>query len=302
MAAKVISGGESIPVKQLCVLIYGQPGARKTSCVQTCEKPITFAFDQGIYRAFGRKDAAFFDSWQDVISFDTAGFKTVVVDTIGMCLDKLADAVIKESPKNGNRMGGLSLPGYGVLKNYFAAWLAGIRQKGQDVVFVAHEKLDKKGDSDYSRPDIVGSNYNTVMNVADLVGYMHFENGKKVVDFNPTDSWMAKTPPCGWGTIALPDFASAPTFLADLVAEAKASMGKISAQSSSIAEEVATWTEWLTSLADCEHPVEALNDELEKLKELTLPAKTQVWNAILAHAKVNNWKFNLATKNFEVVA
>ncbi len=54
------------------------------------------------------------------------------------------------------------------------------------------------------------------MNVADLVGYMHFSNGKRVIDFAPSDRWMAKTPPSGSGTIVLPDFSKEPQFLAKL--------------------------------------------------------------------------------------
>lgn len=238
MAARLIEPTDSIDVTQICVLLYGQPGSRKSSMIQTAKNPITLAFDPGIYRAFGRKRAAVFESWADVVTFDTSSASTVCVDTAGMALEKLGQAIVAESPKNGNRLGGLSLQGYGVLKSQFAQWVNSIKAKGQDVVFTAHEKAEKNGDDTYYCPDIVGGSYTTLMNHCDVVGYLHFENGKRVVDFNPTDRWMAKTPPCGWKQIILPDFSESPDFLASLIAEAKASMGRISTTGAEIAKAV----------------------------------------------------------------
>jgi len=277
MAATVIQPHEGIEVKHICALIYGQPGARKSSLCQTADNPITLAFDQGIYRAFSRKTAVLFDSWADVISFDLRPYRTIVVDTIGMALEKLMATIIAASPKNGNRMGGMSLPGYGILKTQFASWVSSIRELGIDLVFTAHEKGEKLGDETYHCPEIVGGSYATVMNVCDVVGYCHFEGGKRVIDFAPSDRFMAKTPPCGWTQLLLPDFASSPDFLAKLLADAKASMGRVSEESAKIAGLVESWREWLASdpsLAQVNARITAEFPNMDKT------AKPQVWKLV----------------------
>lgn len=297
MAARLIQPTDAIEVSHLCVLIYGQPGARKTSLAQTADEPITFAFDQGVYRAYGRKAAVLFDTWADVIGFDTRPYKTIVVDTVGMCLDKLAVSVIAANAKNGNKLGGLSLPGFGVLKEQFKQWVSTCRERKQDLVFVAHEKDEKNGDDTYYRPDIVGSSYATLMNVCDLVGYLHFEGGRRVVDFAPSDRFMAKVPP--WDRdahIELPDFGREPRFLGDLIREAKASMGRVSEASAAVAQVVAGWQERLAadpSLAD-------FNGFLADpaLKELKGGVKAQVWALFEQHAKAAGWAFDKAAKQF----
>jgi hypothetical protein len=321
MPAKLIEPTEVIPVNQLVTLVYGQPGSRKSSLAQTADNPFTLAFDPGIYRAYGRKGCAMFETWGDVVELgrDADQFaagqapkdpryaalvkqfveaRTVVVDTIGMCLDKLSLAIIADSPKNGNRLGGLSLPGYGVLKSQFANWVNSIKSRGQDLVFIAHEADEKRGDETYYCPDIVGSSYNTVMNVADVVGYMHFENGKRVVSFNPTDRWMAKTPPCGFATMALPDFASEPDFLGRLMADAKASMGRISEQSARMAAVVAGWAQRL----DASPSLDELNAMLPELGKLENGTKRQVWLLIQSRATEAGLVWDKAAKAFHLPA
>lgn len=288
MVARVIDGSEPIEVKQVCCLIYGQPGSKKTSLAQTADNPITLAFDPGIHRAFGRRKAVLFDSWEDVVKFDLSGYSTIVVDTIGMCLDKLAQAIIADNPKNGNKLGGLSLPGFGVLKSRFAAWVTAIRDRGQDLVFTAHEKEGRNGDESYFHPDIVGSSYATIMNVADMVGYLHFEGGKRVLDFAPTDRWMAKVPPCGWGQIILPDFANEPKYLAKLLADAKASMGRVSAESAKVSKDVDAVAEMLGVVGT----LEDINALLPTVRELQGAAKKQAGKLIGDKASALGFKFD----------
>lgn len=323
MAVQLFEPTDPIEVKQICCLAYGQPGCRKTSMSQTAEKPFTFAFDQGVYRAFGRKTCGMFDTWNDVLAVCRdvyairAGHqvqnndqrymalvnyildaKTIVLDTLGMCMDKMSEHIMRDNPKHGNRTGGLSLQGYGALANQFSQWIAPLKQYGQDLVMICHEASEKVGDDDYYHPAIVGKSYNTVMNVADMVGYMHFQDGRRVIDFNPSDRWMAKVPPCGFNKLVIPDFDKEPDFLAKLIAEAKASMGRISNESAVIAKEVNAWAAKLDP--------DTVN--LKILNETILPpyielgpgpVKTQVWKLMTDFASTFNCKFNKDTKKFE---
>lgn len=295
MAVKVIQPNEVYEVKNISCLIYGQPSSSKTSIAQTTDTPITLAFDNLWYKAFGRKTIAMFDSWGDVINYDTSPYKTIVVDTVGKCLSLLSSALIKDNPKNGNRLGGLSLPGYGQLKEQFRQWVEGCKQHGQDLVFIAQEKAEKNGDDTYYCPDIIGGSYNTLMENCDIVGYLHHYNGKQVLDFSPSDRWMAKVPPCNWPQLQLPDFASSPTFLAGLIAEAKASMGQISAASAKIADDLGPWRSWLDKAPD----LDATNANLSDLSSLDPVTKKQAWALITQYAKAHGWKFNRKANTFE---
>lgn len=294
MTVRIIEATEEIPVTQLCCLIYGQPGSRKTSLAQTAEDPFTFAFDPGIYRAFGRKQCGAFSTWSDVVAFSPPG-KTVVVDTVGMCLEKLSSALIHENPKNGNRLGGLSLPGYGCLKTQFAAWVSKIREAGRDLIFIAHEKIEGNGDDRYAYPDITGGSYNTLMNVCDLVGYLHFDGGKRVLDFSPTDRWMAKSPPCSWPRLELPDFGQKPHFLAELLAEGKASMGRVSGESAKVAALV---DGWCARLGEIGGDLASFNAAVPEIGSLANGVKHQIWALIIGHAKTFAWTWDKPSKAF----
>ncbi len=304
MAATFYASSDPIPVNQLCCVLYGIPGGRKTSLAQTAERPFTFAFDKGIYRAFGRKDSAKFDTWVDVIetwnaaSNGTEGplfaairdARTIIVDTIGAGMKSLAEAIIAESPKNGNRLGGLALAGYGILATRFSSWVESVKQTGKDLVLIAHEDGDKVGDVTYYSPQVVGQKfYNDLMQVGDIIGRLYFANGKRVIGWEPTDFYMAKTPPAAWGVMPMPEFSDRPAFLADLLADAKAKMGQVSAASAATAQTLEIICTWLQT-----EPLPTLENVNDYLKGdyLKLPPgiKAQVWKAISAYAKGNDWK------------
>lgn len=305
MAAKLVRPTDSIDVKHLGALIFGSPGSRKTSAAQTCDSPFTLAFDPGIYRAYGRKECAQFEHWQDVVDLVAgkgdpqlleawASCKTVVLDTVGAGMKKLADALVKDNAKNGNRLGGLSLAGYGVLANQFSAFVNSLFETGKDLVMIAQEDSEKRGDDQYYMPSFIGQKfYNTAMEYADMVGYMHFDNGKRVIDFTPTDRWFAKVPPTGWGQIQLPDFKAEPQWLGKLLAEAKASMGRISEQSAKVAGVVEEWSKIL----DLETINTVVLDKFKALKKND-PIRPQVWKLILDFAEKNDAKFDDASKMF----
>lgn len=294
MSVRNIAPTDTIEVKHLCALVYGQPGSRKTSLVQTADEPVTLAFDEGIYRCHGRRQSAIFETWTDVVGYDTGPYRTVNVDTVGRCLSLLGQALIADNPKNGNRLGGLSLQGYGQLAIRFEAWVDGLKSRGKDLVFVAQEKAEKNGDEYYYCPDIVGKSYNIVMELCDVVGYMHFDSGRRVIDFTPTDRWMAKSPPCGWSQFQLPDFSSNPHFLANLLDDAKASMGRISEESARMAEAVAGWQKRF----ETEPGLDALNEWSQALADMPQAQKVQVWHLFTTYADKVGFVFEKKAKRF----
>ena len=309
MPAKLILATEAIPITSIGVVIYGRPGVRKTSLAQTAAKPFTFAFDKGIYRCFGRRDCATFDTWEDVVQAcrdadsirsgnsstgelanAVANAGTLVIDTIALAMESLARSICQDS-KMGNRNGGLSIAGYGVLANRFASWVTDRHSVGQDVVMIAHEDSEKVGDEEYHFPAVLGRKfYATLMYHADLVGYIQVQGGKYILDFNPSDGYMAKAPPCKWPSMSLPDFAGAPDFLDTRIKQAKAAMGKASCQSSQIVKIVEEWTEWLST----DPNIDQLNERLPSLSKLDQLPKRQVWSKVQSFAKEGGLSFDTA--------
>lgn len=294
---------------------FGVHNSRKTSIAQTAESPFTLAFDPGIYRCFGRKGCMMFDSWADVVQLDGdrdkflsgeslpvdpkyltgveqyANAKTVILDTAGMGVNLMGTFIGLMDTKHKNRAGGLTLQGYGALKSLFSQWVHLLKSRKQDIVFVCHEDEVRRADDQYFQPSIVGSSYDTVMEKADVAGYMHFENAKRVIDFYPSDRWMAKAPPCGWQqAMTLPDFGKKPDFLAKLIRQAKDSMGKASQASAHIAAEVKTHTDWI----DDDPTIDDVNAFIHnKFKDIQDKAvKEQVWDHLKKRMRAAGAEYN----------
>jgi phage nucleotide-binding protein len=197
MAATLIRPTDVLDATAPPLLIYGQPGSWKTSIACTGEKPLLLDFDKGAHRSKFRQDVVRFDCWKDVLDAQADGlfkpYQEIVSDTVGHLLDLMSLAIMDEAAKNGNRNGGLSMQGFGVLKGRFGQWVRALRAEGKQLVLLAHEKEEKDGENRVMRPAIVGGSYGTVMEMCDLVGYLSIRNGKRVLDFNPTDSYHAKT-------------------------------------------------------------------------------------------------------------
>jgi len=51
MALKIVSAADPIEVTQLRMMIYGQPGAWKSSVAFTADKPLMLDFDGGAQRS-----------------------------------------------------------------------------------------------------------------------------------------------------------------------------------------------------------------------------------------------------------
>jgi hypothetical protein len=244
---KITKSSDPIEVKQLVVCIHGDPGIGKTSLAFTAEKPLCLAFDAGVYRAGSlRGDCSLVQQWSDVgnlTAADFAGYKTVIVDTAGRALDCLGATLIAEDPKNANRNGGLSLPGFGALKTTFTQWLKNLQYIGLDVVLVCHSDEQRKGDELITRLDMQGASKNEVYKSADMMGSESLERGKRVLNFSPTDTAFGKNPgqlPKLMVPDAGPEFSG---FLAKAIAATKAALNKQGA--AHVAEKVsqAQWAE-----------------------------------------------------------
>lgn len=295
---KIISATEAIPVERPIFLLVGQPGICKTSLSYSAPKPILLDFDKGAHRATNRGDTLVIDTWKDVVELmesDDAldAYESVVVDTVGRCLDVMTAHIATTDPKKAPG-GTLSQQGWGVLKTMFRNWMSALRAKGKHVILLAHDKEDKDGDVRVVRADIAGGSYGEVMKVADFVGYLYLSGKDRVLDFNPTDRYVGKNP-ARWKPFQVPPPAKATTFMTELLERGSKALGEISEASATVVAEVAQWrskVENATTLDECT----ALAVEMGKLPAgvVAMQAKT----LLLQHAEAKGWHYDKGAKKF----
>ena len=198
-------------VTTLKCLVYGQPGLGKTTFALSAPNPVLLDFDNGVHRVNGehQKDTLQITSWQDCIDEISAGtfapYSTIIIDTAGKMLDYLGLYIISRNPKMGKANGALTLQGYGERKGEFSGFIKALSVMGKHVIFIAHEKEEKDGDTSYKRPEIGGSSGNDLYKELDLIGYMEAIGKRRTISFLPQEKYYAKNA-CGLNeTIELPD-------------------------------------------------------------------------------------------------
>jgi hypothetical protein len=296
---KIIRANEAIAVAHPVFMIFGQPGIGKSSLGYSAADPLLLDFDNGAHRAANRRDTLQIGTWADVTELTEhpealAPYQTIVVDTVGRCLDLMSTDIIAANPKMG-RDGNLSLQGYGVLKARFRLWIAQLRTLGKDVVLIAHDKEEGDADSKSVRPDITGGSYAEVMKVSDFVGYVAMSGKQRVLDFNPTDKWIGKNP-AGWAPLTLPPVAKAQTVLADLIVAGRAALGAISAQSSKVATQVETWREAIAAFTTPEE----INAAIVEVSTLGATVAPQVKKLLNDRAKALRLVWSPVQKAYSV--
>jgi phage nucleotide-binding protein len=184
----------------LSVLIYGQPGIGKTTFGVSAPDAVLFDYDGGVQRINGAHQVPTLQpmSWEDTnaalkeIAEEMPEVKTIVIDTVGKMLDFMSAYIIKNDPKMGMRDGSLSLKGYGVRKTMFINFLKSLAMMGKNVVFIAHEREERRGEETFKRPEIGGSSANDLIKELDLVGYMYAVGKERVITFDPAEYYYAK--------------------------------------------------------------------------------------------------------------
>lgn len=300
MPFTIIKAAEQIDVKNIVVLIYGQPGVGKSSIAFTSsqDRVLTLDFDNGAHRSAFRKDTLRINSWAEVQDLlkdaDTlSGYDTIVVDTVGRCLDFIIGTFDRSTNKLVTRAGNPTMQGWGELKAIFQTFVRTLTLLGKDIILVAHEKEEKKGDSTIVRPDVSGGSYAEVFKISDFVGRL-FKLGKTTtLDFEPCEEYLGKNS-AALKAIDVPDFALHPTFLGDLLSRMKDALGKNTAAQK---EAVDKLEQYRASIMSCES-AEDLNQILSAAKAEPDTLKKQIKSLTDDQGKKVNATFDKDTRRY----
>lgn len=281
MAFTITKSDEGLPVRPLVVLIYGEPGLGKTSLAFTANNPILLDFDQGVQRAVGRKTTVGFKCWKDVLDFISGGHlddlkpDTVICDTAGTMLDDyLADYACEQNDANKQRGGGLSMKGYGAIKDLFKQFvMIELRKRGIDLVIIAHQADKDDGEGVRLVPKVTGGSYDILKAKADLVGFISNRGDKKLINFNPTQRSIGKN--CAeFPELEIPHYSDAKfsNFLGNVIQQTKDHMSK---QSEEMSEAIKIVTEKNQLLSKCE-TYEDLDVIMESITDLSATHKVAI--------------------------
>lgn len=281
---QITYSSDPIEVKNCAVVVYGQPGVFKTSLGFTATKPLLVDFDKGAKRALNRGDSVQVSTWADIEGItkeDLDPYETLIIDTVGRMLDALEIDIMAKNPKHAQTDGTLTLKGYGSLKKRYQVWIDTMRSYGIDVVLIAHQKEKEVNDVLVARPDVQGGSYSEVFKSADQVGYAYTDGGKRMLDFNPSDTHIGKNI-INAEVFKVPDFNIEPMFLAGIIADVKEAMKTISEQGIVVQEAVAKWREAILPAATA-NEINKLIAVVNKIDEV--PVKLQARQLLGDQAK-----------------
>lgn len=266
MAIKIVTANEPIKVQQLKVLVYGQPGLGKTSLAFSAKNPLCLDFDLGMHRSEYRKDGIIISDWNEVVELlksknEIKGYNTLIIDTIGRCLDVIGAHLASQNPKLINRNGALTMNGWGELKGVFGNFVKQVQTLGMDIIMLSHDREMTEGDFTKKRPDIQGGSYAEVMKIADLVGYMSMFNGDRTIEFRPTDSSIGKDS-ARLGLVRVPSLNDKPDFLGEIITKAKNTLSSVSAKHAELSETMLSWKLYF----DGRNTAEELNSDIKLLE------------------------------------
>ena len=295
---KILKATEPINIDAVTVLIYGQPGVGKTSLAFTADAPLLIDFDRGAHRSMLRKDTVQVSSWADIADIsadDISEYKTIIIDTGGRCLDVIAAHIMQQDPKKRRSTGELTMQGFGALKAAFVSWLKRLILMNKDVVILAHAKEDKnKTDDVYVRPDFTGSSAGEVFKVCDMAGFLYAETGRRILDFNPSDTHLGKN--CaGLPALSLPDLCIENDYLSKLIAKTKEAL---SSQSNAEKDNQRVLEEWIC-IIDTLSTCSDFDAALDKINyEAPSEHKQKIKALLNKRAKVLGFTYDKTAKGF----
>lgn len=217
----IIRQNDVTPERPVIIVLYGVPGAGKTSIATTTDNPIVVDTDRGYDRAVQRVDTLTAQKWQDILAeYETLkGYRTIVVDTAKSCIDDYLAAYVCEQ---NYKLKTNTLKRFGQMADEFKQFVNFLRSNGSDIIFICHDKETQEGDVIKHAPDCTGQSKDLLIRIADQVGYVGIQNKQRVISFEPLDNFVGKNV-AQLGTIAIPNAPSKEfdTCMADIIKSVK---------------------------------------------------------------------------------
>lgn len=187
----ILKKNDVLPERPVIIVLYGTPGSGKTSVATTAENPLLIDTDRGADRACQRTDTIIAKCWKDIDSEREAmkGYKTIVVDTAKSMLD---DYLSQYAIENNYKLKTNALKRFGQMGEDFKEFVNFLRTNGSDIIFICHDKETQEGDVIKHSPDCTGQSKDLLLRIADQVGYVFIQNGKRCISFAPLDNFVGK--------------------------------------------------------------------------------------------------------------
>ena len=278
MALNIIPADQPLLVQAIIVYLYADPGLGKTSIGFTGDKAISFDFDKGSHRTGELRRGAVVQAkqWADVANLtasDLEPYNTIVIDTVGAMLESIKTHLMLNAT-NKQKDGSLKLKAQGLANNIFKQYVNSLIASGKDVVFIAHASEDQSSDQIVYRPDLGGKNRNELYRIADIMGYLTTVTtgeGKnaRLISFRPCPTHHAKN--AGGlggdsGEVWVPDLKTNPTFLADLIKQAKDHINTLTPDQLATMKAQEDLQNWEQSCSEIQHAgdLSQLTESLDK--------------------------------------
>lgn len=227
----IVKKNDVLPERPVIIVLYGVPGSGKTSVATTADNPLLIDCDRGADRAVQRCDTIMAKCWEDIDSERESmkDYKTIVVDTAKSMID---DYLSQYAIDNNYKLKTNTLKRFGQMGEDFKEFVNFLRSNGSDIVFICHDKETADGDVIKHSPDCTGQSKDLLVRIADQVGYVFIQNGKRSISFAPLDNFVGKNV-AGLGTVVIPDYRTTEfdTYMSDIISKVKISIqGKGEAQ------------------------------------------------------------------------
>jgi nucleoside-triphosphatase THEP1 len=164
-------------------LVYGSPGAGKTTLALSTVKPLLLDFDNGIHRVHRdhQSDTLQVGNWSEAIKVlkeDLSYYETIVVDTIGKMMDYIIESIDEKGFSGWKR--------WEKINEEFTSFVRELSKRGKNIIFVAHRDTRKEGEETVFVPALREKNYTAIVTELDLLGYVEVRGVKRTITFNPT--------------------------------------------------------------------------------------------------------------------
>lgn len=265
----IVKKNDVLPERPVIIVLYGTPGSGKTSVATTSENPLLIDCDRGADRAVQRCDTIMAKCWKDIDNEREAmkEYKTIVIDTAKSLID---DYLSQHAIDNNYKLKTNTLKRFGQMGEDFKEFVNFLRSNGSDIIFICHDKETADGDIIRHSPDCTGQSKDLLVRIADQVGYVFIQNGKRCISFSPLDNFVGKNV-AGLGIVSIPDYGTTDfdTCMSNIISKVKLSIqGKGEAQKK--ANELLSSLREQLYAAMTEEDIEALIDGMKELPDVLL--------------------------------